>query len=149
MSTIGKRVIYAGPADGCDYKPLHVEGKAVAATAAGTVMKQTAAGLEASDIAATVFGQLLLVADKDTQRSKSVDDNWTINENMVAIQPRSGELLNVLVATGQNLDHGTALARDGAGLLTTALTNGTNEIVAYSDEDVTTSGTTLVRVRIA
>lgn len=149
MSTIGKRTIYVAPADGANTKPLSIEGVAVSAVAPGTTLKQTTAGLDASDIAATVFGQLFLVADKDQARSKSVDDAWTISENMVAIQPRSGEMINALVATGQNLDPGTALTRDGAGLLTIALTGGTNEIVAYSDEDVTTAATQLVRVRVA
>lgn len=149
MSDIGKRVIYVGPADGSNHKPLNVEGVAAAAIAPGTILKQTTTTLAASDIAATVFGQLLLVADKDQQRSKSVDDAWTISENMVAIQPRSGEFMNILVATGQNLDPGTALSRNGLGALKIAATDGTEEIVAYSDEDVTTTATTLVRVRVA
>jgi hypothetical protein len=149
MSDKGKRVIYVGPADDANHKPLNVEGVAAAAIAPGTVLKQTTTGLAASDIAATVFGQLFLVADKDQLRSRSVDDSWTADENMVAIQPRSGEFMNVLVATGQNLDPGTALTRNGAGLLIIAATDGTVEIVAYSDEDVTTTATQLVRVRVA
>lgn len=149
MSTIGKRTIYVGPADGPNNKPLNVEGIAVAAIAPGTVLSKSASGLDASAVAATVFGQLPLVADKDQQRSRSVDDAWTINENMVGIQPRSGEFLNVLVVTAQNLEIGTAMARNGAGLLVIAATGGTNEIVGYSDEDVTTSGTQLVRIRFA
>lgn len=150
MSTEGKRVIYVGPADGGTSSPLTVEGKAIAATAPGTVMEITATGLQASTVAHNVFGQVFLVADKDQQRSKSVDDAWTINENMVAIQPRSGEFVNVLVATGQAITKvGTALTRNGAGLLKLAATNGNDEIVAYSDEIVTTSATTLVRVRVA
>lgn len=149
MSTIGKRTIFVGPADGPNNKPLNVEGIAVAAIAPGTVLSKSASGLDASAVAATVFGQLPLVADKDQQRSRSVDDAWTINENMVGIQPRSGEFLNVLVVTAQNLEIGTAMARNGAGLLVIAATGGTNEIVGYSDEDVTTSGTQLVRIRFA
>ena len=90
-----------------------------------------------------------LVADLDQMRSKSVDDDWTASENMVAIRPRSGEFMNVLVATGQNLDIDTALTRTTAGLLTIAATDGTEEIVAYSAEDVTTAATQLVRVRFA
>lgn len=149
MSTIGKRVIFAGPADGANQKPLNLEGNADEAIAPGLVVNLTATGMEMSDVAATVFGELLLVADKDQMRSKSVDDAWTISENMVTIQPRSGEFINIQVVTAQNLDIGTALARSGtAGTLTTALTDGTNEIVGYSDEDITTSGTELVRVRI-
>lgn len=154
MSTKGKRVIYVGPADDANHKPLNIEGIAVAATAPGTVMKQTTAGLAANDIAATQFGEQLIVADKDQQRSKSVDDAWTINENMVAIAPRSGEFLNVLVATGQTLERGSPLSRNGAGLLKLAVTPATvgatsEEVVAYADETVTTAATQLVRVRVA
>jgi len=149
MSIIGKRSIWAGAVDGANQKPLNVEGVAAAAILPGTVLSKSASGLAASAVAATVFGQLPLVADKDQGRSRSVDDAWTIGENMVSIQPRSGEFLNVLVVTAQNLEIGTALARNGAGLLVIAATGGTNEIVGYSDEDVTTSGTQLVRVRFA
>lgn len=149
MSIIGKRSIWVGAVDGANQKPLNLEGVAVAAIAPGTVLSKSSSGLDVSAVAATVFGQLTLIADKDQMRSKSVDDAWTINENMVSIQPRSGEFLNVLVVTAQNLEIGTALARNGSGLLVIAATGGTNEIVGYSDEDVTTSGTQLVRVRFA
>ena len=150
MSSIAKRTIFVGPAgQAASAQPLNVEGVAVAAVAPGTVLKQVAGGLDSSDIAATVFGQLFLVADKNQQQSLSVDDAWTINENMVGIQLRSGELANVLCVTAQSLVVGTALSRNGAGLLKIALTDGTEEIVAYSDEVITTSGTELVRVRVA
>ena len=154
MSAKGKRVIYVGPADGANHKPLNIEGKAVAAIAPGTFLKRTTAGLDVNDIAAIIFGEQTIIADKDQQRSKSVDDAWTINENMVAIAPRSGEFVNALVATGQNLDPGTPMARNGAGLLKIAVTPATvgatsEEIVGYSDEDVTTTATQLVRIRIA
>jgi hypothetical protein len=140
MSDIGKRVINAG---GC---PINVEGVAVADTTPGTVLSQSSSGLSANANAATVFGVRFLVADKDQQRSRSVDDDWEADENMVAIAPRPGDFVNVLVATGQTLVKGTALASDGAGLLTTAATDGTEEILAYSDEAVTTTATELVRV---
>lgn len=154
MSTKGKRVIYAGPADGANQKPLTIEGVAVAATAPGTVMKETASGLAVNDVAATQFGEQLIVANKDELRTKTVDDSWTINENMVAIAPRSGEFLNILVATGQTLIKGDALSRNGAGLLKKAVTPATvgatsEEVVAYADEAITTAATTLVRCRIA
>ena len=150
MSTEGKRVIYVGPADGGTSSPLTVEGKAISAIAAGTIVEQAAGGIQINTNAHTVFGQQFLVADKDQQRSKSVDDSWTINENMVAIAPRSGEFLNVLMATGQAVTSaGMPLTRNGAGLLKLAATNGNDDIIAYSDEIVTTSATTLVRVRVA
>lgn len=150
MSVIGKRVIYVGPADGSNHKPLNIEGVATEAITPGSVVDFAAAnaGLELSDAAATVFGEMFLVADKDQQRSKSVDDLWVINENMVAIQPRSGEFINVLVVTGQALVKGTALTRVAPGLLTIAATNGTVDILCHSDEIVTTSGTQLVCVRV-
>ena len=154
MSVKGKRTIWMGPADGANANPLNIEGKAVAAIAPGTFLKRTAAGLDVNDIAAIIFGEQFIIADKDQMRSKSVDDAWTINENMVAIAPRSGEFVNALVATGQTLVVGSPLARNGAGLLKLAVTPATvgatsEEIVAYSDEALTTSGTELVAMRIA
>ena len=152
MSSIGKRTIYVGPADGSHSKPLNIEGIAVAAIAPGTLLKRTSAGFEANDIAAIIFGEQFIVADKDQQRSKSVDDAWTINENMVAMQPRSGEFFNILIATGQTLAAGSPIARNGAGLGKLAVTPATvgatsEEILCYSDEAIVTSATTLVRVR--
>lgn len=154
MSTKGKRVIYAGPADGSNHKPLNIEGIAVSAIAPGTFLKQTTSGLAVNDIAAIIFGEQTIIADKNQQQSKSVDDAWTINENMVAILPRSGEFINMLVATTQTLERGSPLSRNGAGLLKLAVTPATvgatsEEIVGYSDETITTSATTLVRVRAA
>lgn len=154
MSTITKRMIWMGPADGANAKPLTIEGKAVAAIAPGTFLKRTAAGLDVNDIAAIIAGEQFIIADKDQMLSKSIDTAWTINENMVAITPRSGEFVNALVATGQVLIAGSPLARNGAGLLKLAVTPATvgatsEEIVAYSEEALTTSGTELVAMRIA
>ena len=156
MSTLGKRVIYVGPADGSNHKPLNVEGLAVAATPPGTVMSEGATGLAANADAPTIVGKhRFLVADKDQQRSRSVDTSWVIAENMVAIAPRSGEFVNVLVLTAQALVPGTPLARSGTpGALKIAVTPATvgatsEEVVAYADETVTTIATQLVRVAVA
>lgn len=149
---IGKRVIFVGPADGANHKPLHEEGVCTEVALPGAVLDYAgaSAGFELMDDAATVFGKPLLVADKDEARSKSVDDAWTLNENMVAIRPRSGEFLNVLVITGQALVKGTPLTRSAAtpGALVIAATDGTVEILCYADEIVTTTATQLVRVRV-
>ena len=148
-------MIWIGPADGSNAKPMNVEGLAIAAILPGTIIESVAGGLQANAADATVFGQELLIADKDQMRSKSVDDAWTINENMVAIKARSGELINALVATGQTITHrGTPLSLNGAGLLKIAVTPGTvgatsEQVIAYSDEIVTTTATTLVTVRVA
>jgi len=142
MSTIGKRLIYVGPADDANHKPLHVEGVATeAGITPGMIVDYAAAsaGLEISDSAATVFGVPFLIADKDQMRSRSVDDAWTINENMVAIAPRSGEFFNARVITGQALVRGTPLTHTAGGMLTVAATDGTEEIVAYAEETVTTA----------
>jgi len=152
MSTIGKRVIYVGPADGANSKPLTVEGLATeAGIAPGAVLDFAAAsaGLELMDDAATVFGKPLMVANKDEHASGSVDTAWTINENMVGIKPRSKELLNVLVVTAQALVRGTALTRSAVtpGALVIAATNGTEEVLCIADEIVTTTATQLVRVQ--
>lgn len=153
MSDLGKRVIWVGPVDGANAKPLNLEGICTEAAAPGSVMDFAAssAGFELMDDAATVFGKPLLVADKDQQRSKSVDDAWTVDENMVVIQPRSGELVNVLVVTAQALVRGTPLTRSAVtpGALVIAATNGTEEVLCYSDEVVTTTATQLVRMRVA
>ena len=150
MSTIGKRTIYVGPADDANHKPLNVEGVALAAVLPGIVMLQTPTGLAVNSNAATVFGDQLLVADKDQQRTRSVDDAWTVNENMVTIAPRSGEFVNVIVVGGNDiLRQGTALSRDGAGRLQIAATDGSEEIVAYADEIINVTADALVRCRIA
>ena len=146
---MSKKVIYAGVDS-----PLTREGKAVSDIAPGTFLKETADGLDVNDIEAVVFGEPLLVADKDQLRSKSVDDAWAIGENMVGILPRSGEIINALVATGQTLIVGSPLARNGSGLLKLAATPASvsatsEEIACFSDEAITTTATTLVRVRAA
>jgi len=152
VSIIGKRTIYVGPAGVANCKPLNVEGVALSAsTLPGSVIEQAATGLQLNSRAATVFGGPLLVADKDQQRTRSVDDAWTQNENMVAIQPRSGEFFNAIVADGNNITtKNTALSWTAAGKLAIAATDGTENIVAYSDEIVNVSGAdALVRCRAA
>lgn len=151
MSLKSKRLIWKGPADGSNAKPLNVEGLAVAATLPGSVVGQTAAGLVTVTDATGDFAQQFLVADKNQQQSRSIDTVWPIDENMVAIAPRSGEFMNVLVITAQAIaSDGVPLARSATlGALKIAATDGTDEIVAYSDEIVTTTATQLVAVRIA
>lgn len=152
MSIKGKRLIYVGPADGSVNKaPLTVEGLATEASILpGSVLDYAAAsaGLELMDDSAVVFGKPLLVANKDEFNSASVDTAWTNGESMIAIKPRSGEFVNVFVVTAQALVRGTALTRSSVtpGALVIAAADGTEEILCYSDEVVTTSATELVRV---
>lgn len=143
MSVKGKRVIWHGPADGANQKPNNIEAVALAAHLPGTVLTQGATGLSANANAATVTGYPLIVADKDQMRSKSVDDAWTINENMVAIKPRDDETFEVLVATGQTLAIGSPLASNADGTLKLGVP-ATDYIIAYSEEAVTTTAAQLV-----
>lgn len=153
MSVKGKRLIWMGPADGANQKPLNIEGVATeAGILPGSVLDFAAAdaGLELADDAATVFGKLSMVADKNQQQSISVDTAWTLDENMVGIQPRSGEFVNVLVITAQAILKGLPLARSATpGALKLAATDGTDDIFGYADETVTTTATQLVAVRMA
>ena len=59
---------------------------------------------------------------------------------------KSGEFVNVRVATGQTIVVGTALSSNGDGALKVAVTDGTQQILFYAEEAVTTSGVTLVTV---
>lgn len=149
----GKQVIYAGPVGDNNCRALTVEGVALgAAILPGTIVSQSATGLDTNTTAATVFGKQILVADKNQMMTRPVSEAWTQSANMVSIAPRSGEYLNMLVAATQDITSaGTALAKNGSGLLAIAATDGTEEIVCYADEVVDTTGGaatgTLVRVR--
>lgn len=152
-TTTGKRTIYVGPADDADHKPLCIEGVCTeSGVYPGSVMDfaATSGGLELMDDLATVFGKPLMVANVDEMRQKCVDEAWIVDENMVAIYPRSGEFVNVLVVTAQALVRGTAMTRSSAtpGALVIAATDGTEQVLCHSDEIVTTTDTQLVRMRI-
>ena len=150
MSIKSKRTIFVGPTDGAGHKPLHIEGVVQFGITPGTVMQEVISGLDPNMISATQFGEPLIIADIDRVKNKSVDADWINDESMVAILPRSGEFINILVATGQVLIRGDALSRDGNSLLRKAVTDSSEEIVGYADENITTTEPrTLVRVRIA
>lgn len=157
MAERGKRVIYVGPAPGKQHKPLYIEAELVfsGSLLPGTLLKLNEAapmGLESDNKPSTLFGQVSLVLDKRGHGSAEIEDVVAVGENVRAIQPRSGEFINVLVITGQVLVKGTALVRGGTGptrgRLKVALTNGTEDIFGFSDEIVTTTATQLVCVRI-
>lgn len=157
MSVIGKRVIYVGPADGSNHKPLNVEGVILTASVLpGTILEGSSTSLATNVNPATTFGQELIVADKDQQRSRSVDDVWAQNETIVAIKARSGDFLNILVADGNDITaQGVPLSLNGAGLLKIATVPATvgatsEQVLCYSDEIINVSGAdALVRIRVA
>lgn len=145
MSTEGKRMIFVSQCT-----PDAVEGVCLgAAIKPGTLVKQGATGINTDTDAATVFGKIPLVANKNYLVYASVDTAWTQNENMVAIQPRSGELLHVLVAAAQAITaRGVGLSANADGTLKIAATDGTEEILFTAEEIITTGASAeLVLVR--
>lgn len=146
----GKQTIFVGPADDANHKPLTVEGLATVAVTPGSAVNQVANGFELSTTANGDFQKTFLVANIDEARSRTVADDWALNQSMVAIQPRSGEFFNALVITGQAITIGDALTRSATGgALQLAAGDNTDDIVGYADETVTTTATQLVRVRKA
>lgn len=147
MSTKGKRRILAS--DTQNSVPSTIE--AVAATATilpGMVLSLDMAGLQPSAVASTAKGQRLLIAADNATMQKSVDDLYTVGENVVAYAPNDGEAYNAMVSAGNNITSpGIALTRSAtAGELKIAATDGTEEIVAYSDEAINVATAQLVRI---
>ena len=75
-----------------------------------------------------------------------IDVAYLADETVFAYKPASGEYYQMLVATGQALVVDTPLTSNGAGLLDIA-TPATEVVVCYSDETITTTATTPVRVK--
>ena len=152
MSTIGKRKIWAGPADGANVHPLTFEGTADDSILPGKICIPTATGLKLGDAAGTVFGiQQLVAMEYGIHTGQDVDTAYAAGDLVKAVQPRSGEFVNVYVAAGVNLGTlGIGLAADGTGNLAIAATDGSEDVLFYNDEVVNVTGSpALVRVRKA
>lgn len=141
---MGKQVIFT---DLCVLPAI--EGIATAAIRPGALVVQSASGLTESAQAATVFGSAPLFADYDQLAALTVTDSWTADETACARQLESGKRANVLVAAGNNItSRGVALASNGDGTLKIAATDGTEYVVAVSDEIINVTGSAaLVLVR--
>lgn len=74
-----------------------------------------------------------------------IDTAYLADETVFAYKPKSGEYYQMLVATGQALVVDTPLTSTGTGLLDIAA--GTDVVVCYADEAITTVATTPVRVK--
>ena len=149
---MAKRKIYLGPVDSGVNGPLIVEGLAVDAFTPGELLEQTSAGLATSNNAATVFNSECLVASEISEsEGGTISTAYTIGDTAEAIAVRSGEFVNVVVAASQNItSKGVALSSNGLGRLKIALTDGTEQVLFYSDEIVNTGGAVaLVTVRKA
>lgn len=144
MAIKGKRTIFTDA-----YSPAAQEGNALQADILpGMLVKHAATGFNKSAEAATVFGSQFIIADYDMLQAGTVDDAWTISENMIARQVPRDCRANVLVAAGQNiLAVGTPLSSNGDGTLKIAATDGTEEIKCVADEIINVTTSELVRVR--
>lgn len=145
MATKGKRLIF------CDaYSPKAQEGIALdAGILPGSLVDFAATGVSQYDSAATVFGGQVLIADYDINAAGDVDTAWTQSESMVARALPTDCRANVLVNAGNNITSvGVALSSNGDGALKIAATDGTEKVLAYSDEIINVAGAdALVRVR--
>ena len=143
---MAKQKIFLGKADG-SATPTIVEGLAVDAIVPGSQVERGASGLSTCNNAATVFNTEALVAQElGSGRGGEITTAYTIGDTAQAVKVKSGELVNVRVATGQTIVVGTALSSNGDGTLKVAATDNTQQILFYAEEAVTTSGVTLVTV---
>lgn len=75
-----------------------------------------------------------------------IDTAYLVDETVFSYVPKSGDLYQMLVATGQTLVVDSPLTSNGAGLLRLAVV-GTDTVVCYADEAVITAATTKVAVK--
>lgn len=140
--TASKTLVWRGNASGAEMQPNLFEGIALgAATLPGTLLQPAATGLNESAIAATVFNSKPIFANRDVMRQKNMDQAWVQGDSMQAVEFRSGEFGCVRVAAGQNItSRRVGLSSNGDGTLKIALTDGTEQILCYSDEIINTGG---------
>lgn len=136
-----KTLVWRGNVADANRQPLLFEGICVdSGVLPGTLMKVVASGLETSDVASTVAGTKLLLANRDLMRQKNMDDTWVQNDTMQAVEFRSGEFGVARVASGQNITaRRTALTSNGDGTLIIA-NPAADHIIAYTDEIINTGG---------
>lgn len=117
-----------------DNDPIKVEKKAAGAILPGALLLATATTFKLHDVANG--GGMVFVADVNMLDGEAVA--YAADDTVQAYQPVSGETYRVRMATGQALVKDvTPLTSTGAGRLDIAA--GTDVIVAYAAESVTTS----------
>lgn len=109
-------VIWAGPVDGQYKKPLTVEGKALAADIKpGNSVARSASGINNSSNDGTTKSRVLIAREIGPDFSATIDTPWEINNNMIAVSPRSGENVYVNIAASQALSKDDGLVNNGDG----------------------------------
>lgn len=91
------------------------------------------------------------IADINIIEQKNYDDALTVGQTSGAFWPRVGETYNVVVAESQTVVADSPLTSNGDGTVKIAATDGTEQVLMYADEAVTTGSgeTARVRARIA
>ena len=108
-------VIWVGPADGANHKPLTVEGTAGASILPGTLVAQTGDAIAKSANDGTTASRLLLAREIGEQFGKKITDAIASGDHIICVAPRSGEFFNVCVAATQTIVVGDALTSNGDG----------------------------------
>lgn len=144
----GKRTIFVG---GENYAHVTTDDQPSIAGAAGilpgNLLQTSATGFVIHATAGATDKPIVLIADMPLDVAQGVNTAYASGDTVNAFQLLPGMKANVLVATGQTITKfGTPLTSNGAGLFRIA-TPATEEVLAYADEIITTSATTLVRVR--
>ncbi len=143
---MAKNTIFVGS---IEHTPTVVETK----TAVGTILPGHLLNRTAGLFVPTATdgeANALYIADINTMKQGGVDDLWTSGDSVKAFYPVPGDVFHVRSAVANYTALDTPLTVNASGQVRIALTNGTEEIVAYVDEVINvTVANTLVRVRMA
>lgn len=143
---MAKNTVWAGTIEN---RPLKDECKTAVATIKPGHMLNKTAGLFVPT-ATSGEAAALYIADLNTSKQGGVDELWASGDSVGAFYPRAGELFNVRSAVANYTALDTPLTVNALGQVRIALTDGTEEIIAYVQEVINvTVADTLVRVRMA
>lgn len=128
-------------------KPVQSEAKTAASTLPGSLLYKAAGVFTKHATDGGGAGVKLYVADLNFLQQGSTSDAWASGDTAVAFEPRPGERYNMLVATGQTISAlDTPLTSNGDGTLRIGVV-GTDDILCYADQIVTTTAAELVAVK--
>lgn len=144
---MAKNTIFAGGVD--TNRPIVDEAVCGAIILPGKAMLKSSGSFTLSTVNGE--GGAMYIAAENSMKQGTVDDTYASGETVKAFYPRPGEMYNVRVATGNNITaKDTPLTVNAAGRFRIALTDGTEEVLAYADEVVNVAADdVLVRVRWA
>ncbi len=141
-------VVFSGPAD--VVKPVQAEKKVKTGNTIYPGYLVINSSSEWALHATAGEGGEYWIADLNFYEAKSATEALTVGQTSNAYWPRPGETYNVVVADGETVLVGSALTSNGDGTLKVAATDGTEEVLFYSEEAASPSGSTArVRARVA